>query len=112
MPPSYYDHLRTDYQRRRDLLLPYLRSAGLTVYEPEGAYYVMTDISQLGWKDDTDFVKTMICSVGVSAVPGSSFHHPKELGHKMVRFMFAKRDETLHEAGRRLQQLRQMTVPR
>jgi aminotransferase len=54
----------------------------------------------------------MICSVGVSAVPGSSFHHPKELGHKMVRFMFAKRDETLHEAGRRLQQLRQMTVPR
>lgn len=112
LPDNYYDHLRTDYQRRRDLFLPYLRSTGLTVYEPEGAYYVMTDISDLGWKDDTEFVKTMIRSVGVSAVPGSSFHNPKSLGKQLVRFMFAKRDETLHEAGKRLQQLRNLTVPR
>jgi aminotransferase len=112
LPPSYYEHLRIDYQRRRDLLLPYLRSAGLIVYEPEGAYYVMTDISELGWKDDTEFVKTMIQTVGVSAVPGSSFYHPKELGNRMVRFMFAKRDETLHAAGKRLQGLSDLIVPR
>jgi len=111
LPASYYDHLRTDYKRRRDLFLPYLRDAGLTVYEPEGAYYVMTDISELGWKDDTDFVKTMIRSVGVSAVPGSSFHSPKELGKTMVRFMFAKRDETLREAGKKLRMLSELTVP-
>lgn len=102
LPDSYYDHLSVDYQRRRDLFLPYLREAGFTVYEPEGAYYVMTDISRLGWKDDTEFVKSMIRTIGVSAVPGSSFHNPKDLGKTMVRFMFAKRDETLHEAGRRL----------
>lgn len=108
LPASYYDHLSIDYKKRRDLFLPYLRDAGLTVYEPEGAYYVMTDIAGLGWQDDTEFVRTMIRSIGVSAVPGSSFHSPKELGKTMVRFMFAKRDETLHEAGRRLQGLREM----
>ncbi len=112
MPESYFDHLRVDYKRRRDLFLPYLRDAGLTVYEPDGAYYVMTDISELGWKDDMDFVQTMIRAIGVSAVPGSSFYSPKDLGKTMVRFMFAKRDETLHEAGKRLQSLRELTVPR
>jgi aminotransferase len=112
MPQSYFDHLRIDYKRRRDLFLPYLRDAGLIVYEPDGAYYVMTDISGLGWRDDTDFVQTMIRSIGVSAVPGSSFYSPKELGKTMVRFMFAKKDETLHEAGRRLRGLAELTTPR
>jgi aspartate/methionine/tyrosine aminotransferase len=111
LPDSYYDHLRDDYRRRRDLFLPYLRRAGLTVYEPEGAYYVMTDIAPLGWRDDAEFVRAMIRTVGVSAVPGSSFYSPKDLGRTMVRFMFAKRDETLHAAGERLVKLRDMTVP-
>jgi aminotransferase len=106
MPESYYDHLRHDYQRRRDILLPYLRRAGFTVYEPEGAYYVMTDFRALGGTDDTEFVRWMIRNVGVSAVPGSSFHAPRERGKTMVRFMFAKKDETLHAAGERLAKLR------
>jgi len=57
-------------------------------------------------------VRTMIRAIGVSAVPGSSFYSPKEQGKSMVRFMFAKRDETLHEAGKRLQGLCELTVPR
>jgi aspartate/methionine/tyrosine aminotransferase len=52
-------------------------------------------------------VRAMIRDVGVSAVPGSSFYAPRELGRTKVRFMFAKRDETLHEAGRRLRELPQ-----
>jgi len=108
LPDAYYAKLKRDYTRRRDIFLPYLRDTGLTVYEPEGAYYVMTDISPLGWNDDTAFVKAMIEQVGVSAVPGSSFYSPKELGKKMVRFMFAKRDETLYAAGERLGGLRSM----
>ena len=79
-----------------------------TVHEPEGAYYVMTDVSPLGWDDDTAFVRAMIEQVGVSAVPGSSFYTPKELGRTKVRFMFAKQDETLHEAGERLRRLKEM----
>ena len=55
-------------------------TTGLTVYEPEGAYYVMTDISPLGWDDDTAFVRAMIEQVGVSAVPGSSFYSPEVAG--------------------------------
>ena len=67
---------------------------------------MMTNIGPLGWDDDTAFVRAMIEQVGVSAVPGSSFYSPKSLGKTMVRFMFAKKDETLHAAGERLKGLR------
>jgi aminotransferase len=106
LPAEYYEKLRSDYQRRRDILLSYLREAGFVFHAPEGAYYVMTDVSALGGTDDHAFVRRMIEEVGVSAVPGSSFHAPPEEGRTKVRFMFAKRDETLHEAGRRLLRLR------
>jgi aspartate/methionine/tyrosine aminotransferase len=102
LPASYYEKLRKDYHRRRDLFLPYLRQAGFTFFEPEGAYYVMTDIKDLSDDDDTTFVRRLIQEVGVSAVPGSSFYAPRELGRSKVRFMFAKRDETLRQAGERL----------
>ncbi len=107
LPASYYEKLCNDYRRRRDLFLPYLRRAGLRFVEPEGAYYVMSDIADLGWDDDTAFVRRLIEKVGVSAVPGSSFYSPRELGRTQVRFMFAKRDETLHQAGERLLGLRE-----
>ena len=104
---AYYAKLRSDYQRRRDLFLPYLQKAGFVFDIPEGAYYVMTDVKQLGGTNDVEFVKAMIESVGVAGVPGSSFYNPRELGQTKVRFMFAKKDDTLHEAGKRLLQLRE-----
>jgi aminotransferase len=103
---AYYAKLRTDYQRRRDLFVPYLRDAGFDVHVPDGAYYIMTDISGLAECPDTEFVRQMIERGGVAAVPGSSFYHPKELGRTKVRFMFAKTDDTLRRAGERLQWLR------
>ncbi|VTR97196.1 pyridoxal phosphate-dependent aminotransferase [Tuwongella immobilis] len=106
LPDSYYTSLCEGYRKRRELFLPYLHQAGFTVYEPEGAYYVMVDIRPLGFANDTAFVQQMIREIGVSAVPGSSFFSPKESGSHLVRFMFAKRDETLHAAGERLQRLR------
>jgi aspartate/methionine/tyrosine aminotransferase len=111
LPPSYFDGLREHYRRRRDLFLPYLRDAGFAFHEPAGAYYVMTDVSGLADLDDVAFVRRMIEAVGVAGVPGSSFYSPKELGRTKVRFMFAKRDETLHEAGRRLLELRERLSP-
>jgi len=102
LPDSYYEKLRSDYHRRRDLFLPYLRQAGFEFHEPEGAYYVMTDIAGISEDDDHTFVRRMIEEAGVAAVPGSSFYTPRERGRTKVRFMWAKRDETLHEAGRRL----------
>ncbi len=106
LPDSYYDNLRAGYRHRRDLLGSYLRRAGFTFTEPEGAYYVMTDAAALGAEDDHAFVRRMIAEVGVAGVPGSSFHAPRELGRTKVRFMFSKRDETLHQAGERLLRLR------
>jgi aminotransferase len=102
LPDSYYHKLREGYRKRKDVFLPYLRQAGFDFHEPEGAYYVMTDVSKFGWNDDSEFVRRLIQEVGVSAVPGSSFHSPRERGRTKVRFMFAKREETLHEAGQRL----------
>lgn len=108
LPGAYFEELRAAYTRRRNILIPYLKQAGFRCQPPEGAYYVMADTTdfQTGL-DDREFVMRMIELVGVSAVPGTSFHSPRELGTNQVRFMFSKRDETLHEAGRRLLNLRQ-----
>jgi aminotransferase len=107
-PQSYYDKLREDYRRRRGILLGYLRDAGFDFHTPDGAYYVVTDIARLGGTDDVEFVRMLVTQVGVAGVPGSSFYAPKELGRTKVRFMWAKRDETLHEAGKRLLRLREL----
>jgi aminotransferase len=107
LPQSYFDGLRDHYRHRRDLFLPYLRDAGFDVHTPDGAYYVMADFSRLSALDDVAFVRRMIETVGVAGVPASSFHDPKELGRTQVRFMFAKQDATLRQAGDRLLGLRE-----
>jgi aminotransferase len=106
LPQSYYEHLRADYRRRRGILLNYLREAGFEFHDPDGAYYVMTDIAKLGGTHDVEFVNWLVQNIGVAGVPGSSFYSPPERGRTKVRFMWAKKDETLHEAGRRLKKLR------
>lgn len=110
LPQSYYDELCAAYRRRKDVLLPYLREAGFELTEPEGAYYVLADIRPLSDSDDHTFTRWLIREVGVSGVPGSSFHTPSQLGQHFVRFMFAKREETLHQAGQRLLKLRSSRV--
>ena len=65
------------------------------------------DVARLGGTDDVEFVRKLVTTIGVAAVPGSSFYAPKELGRTKVRFMWAKRDETLHEAGQRLLRIRE-----
>lgn len=104
---AYYAKLKSDYLHRRQIFLPYLQEAGFEFHAPDGAYYVMCDFSKMGWNNDVEFVRTMIEKVGVAGVPGSSFYEPKELGRTKVRFMFAKKDETLHKAGEKLVKLRQ-----
>src|SRR5688572_10899935 len=105
LPPEYYDHLRTDYQARLDLFLPALEKAGFGVVRPEGAYYVMTDISRFGFANDVEFAMHLVREVGVSCVPGSSFYSRPEDGAQQVRFCFCKKDETLLGAVERLAKL-------
>lgn len=106
LPESYYVDLANGYRKRRDVLLPYLRDAGFTFAEPHGAYYVICDGSVVGASDDMEFARRLVTEVGVAGVPAGSFYNPREQGHGKIRFMFAKREETLHAAGQRLLKLR------
>jgi aminotransferase len=105
-PLSYYDDLRAWYTKLRDLFLGYLDEANLSYIAPQGAYYILVDVSEFGVTDDTAFCRWLAEKVGVAAVPGSSFFH--EPVHHLIRFHFAKRPETLEAAGRRLLRIREM----
>jgi L-glutamine---4-(methylsulfanyl)-2-oxobutanoate aminotransferase len=106
LPPSYYEKLQADYQRRRDFLLGVLEETGFRCFRPDGAYYVMTDISGFGFESDVEFTRHLVREVGVAVVPGSSFYRRPELGAHQVRFCFCKRDETLQAAAERLRRLK------
>ena len=106
LPESYYVELQKEYERKRDFLVPILQNAGFKCDAPEGAYYVMCDISDFGFADDIEFTKHLIREIGVAVVPGSSFYHDKSLGARQVRFCFCKKDETLEAAAERLSKLR------
>jgi aminotransferase len=93
------------YAERRELMLTILRDAGFTAAAPQGAYYVMADVSSLGFADDVSASRHLIERVGVAAVPGSSFFSRPELGRHLLRFAFCKRLETLEAAGERLRML-------
>ena len=106
LPQEYYDNMQLEYRARRDLLLPVLEKAGFKTFVPDGAYYIMTDISGFGFNDDVEFTKHLIREVGVACVPGSSFYSQPSLGQQQVRFCFCKKDETLHAAADRLSKLK------
>ena len=99
---AYYTKLREDYRGRRKIMTGYLSEAGFEFFEPEGAYYIMTDITPFGAKHDVEFSQWLTKEIGVATVPGSSFYLPPELGRTQIRFMFAKKEETLRAAGERL----------
>jgi len=106
LPSEYYDKLQAEYRARRDLLLPVLEKAGFRTFAPDGAYYVMTDITSFGFTDDVAFTRHLIREVGLACVPGSSFYSVPERGAQQVRFCFCKKDETLLLAAERLEKLR------
>ncbi|MFY9586638.1 MAG: aminotransferase class I/II-fold pyridoxal phosphate-dependent enzyme [Actinomycetota bacterium] len=105
-PESYYEELAAEYLERRDLMLGILEGAGFKTYKPYGAYYIMTDISGLGFDDDVEAARHLTAEVGVASVPGSSFYSRPELGRTKLRFSFCKKLETLHAAGERLKAVR------
>ena len=97
---EYYEELLAIYTKKRDLFCKGLDEIGLTHNVPQGAYYVLMDISEFGVSDDLAFCEWLAREVGVGAVPGSSFF--KEPVNNYIRFHFAKKDETLKAALERL----------
>jgi aminotransferase len=98
----YLAPMRAEYHDRRDLMMRVLGDAGFDALAPEGAYYVMADVTPLGFTDDTEAAMHLVREAGVAAVPGSSFFSDPALGSRLLRFAFCKRLATLEEAGRRL----------
>lgn len=106
LPRSYYESLAEGYRSRRDRLIPALTDAGFRCFRPQGAYYVMTDISAFGFENDLEFMKYLVKEIGVAAVPGSSFYRDRRDGARQIRFAFCKKESTLDEAAKRLQRLK------
>jgi len=106
LPDSYYSALAARYRERRDLLVSALEHAGFRCYVPNGAYYVMTDITALTDSDDVTFARALTAAPGVATVPGSSFYSRPELGRTKIRFAFPKKLDTLRAAADRLATLR------
>ena len=100
---DYYDELQKLYTHKKDLFINGLKELNIPHTEPQGAYYVMVDISEFGYDSDLDFCVDLIKNVGVAAVPGSSFFKEE---NRYIRFHFAKKDETLLAALDRLKDMR------
>jgi len=102
--PEYYRELIDLYTHKRDIFLKGLDDIGLNHTDPQGAYYVLMDISEFGYDNDLEFCEDMTRLVGVATVPGSSFF--REPVNNLIRFHFAKQDSTLYAALNRLESIR------
>ena len=101
---DYYKELQSKYTEKRDLFLKGLDDIGITHTTPQGAYYILLDISEFGFDSDLEFCEVLARDVGVGAVPGSSFFR-EDVNH-LIRLHFAKKNETLYEALNRLEDIR------
>lgn len=107
---DYYKWLQDKYTRKRGLFINGLDAIGIPHTTPQGAYYILLDISEFGYESDLEFCEVLARDVGVGAVPGSSFF--RENVNNLIRLHFAKKDETLNEALNRLEHIRRKIKPR
>lgn len=105
LPDAFFTDFREGMRRKRDLLAKGLRAAGFRVYEPQGTYFITTDISPFGDEDAGAFCRALPERCGVAAVPNSVFYDDPEAGRSQVRFTFCKKDDVLEEAVERLARL-------
>jgi aminotransferase len=100
-PRKYFDELQSGYQQKRDLTCDALSKAGLPPIVPQGAYYVLADCSGLGKPTARDAAMHLLAKTGVASIPGSAFYRGSA-GENLLRFCFAKDDDVLAEACKRL----------
>jgi aminotransferase len=104
LEPDFYRQIAADHQVKRDRFCAALREAGLEPVVPQGAYYVMTDTSAVPGADDREKALNLLAKTGIASVPGRAFYHD-DAGRNLARFCYAKRDDELEEACRRLARL-------
>lgn len=103
LPDTFYTRLRDIYGAKRDRFCTALATAGLTPHVPQGAYYVLADASRIPGHNTWDKAMHILRTTGVACVPGNAFYSAP--GNELVRFCFAKSDDVVEEAARRLQSL-------
>ena len=113
LPFGYFENLQANYQSRRDRMLQVLRSAGFTVFKPQGSYFIMIDwrgVAPRHVQDDRQFARWLIEAIGVACIPASPFYQEsdKHLGKYFARFAVCKKDETLDAAAERFAKLGEM----
>ena len=102
LPESYYSSIARSYDKKRRILMKGLAEIGFKCVEPEGAYFILADFTELSDKDDFEFAKQLVREARVSTVPGSSFYSQRGGARDRVRFSFCKMDGTLEEAVSRM----------
>jgi aminotransferase len=103
--PDYYEKLATEYLVKRDKICSALSKAGLEPCVPQGAYYILADISKLPGRSSKERAMHLLQQTGVASVPGEAFYHD-DAGESLARFCYAKEDSVLDEACRRIEKLR------
>jgi len=106
LPESYYTTMRADYQTKRDMTVEACREAGLKPYVPQGAYYMLVDFRDLGFKDDKEATQVLLDRAGVAVIPGGSFYNDPKDGRHQIRICYAKKMKDLEEACRRIRAMK------
>lgn len=102
LPDSFFDSVKRSYTKKRKLLEEPLKEAQFNFFSPQGTYYIMSDISNFGFKTSADFVNILLHEAGVAVVPGHAYYKDPKLQKKVVRFTFSKDDETIIQAGEKI----------
>ncbi|HEX4167319.1 MAG TPA: aminotransferase class I/II-fold pyridoxal phosphate-dependent enzyme [Bryobacteraceae bacterium] len=105
LPDDYFTKLAKSYEAKRDFLAGILSQAGFRCFLPKGAYYILCDTASFPFRDDVAFCKHLVEIAGVGAVPGSSFFADPSQGSRLIRFCFAKKQQTLEAAAEKLARL-------
>jgi len=103
--PDYYEKIAKEYRGKRDRVCDALERTNLHPYIPQGAYYVLADVTKLPGKNSKERAMYLLHKTGVACVPGEAFYHD-DSGERLARFCFAKDDYSLQEACRRIENLK------
>jgi aminotransferase len=104
LPENYYHRVRAQYHQRRERIMSILAASGFAAQPPEGAYYILADFSAWEYNGSAEeFSRFLITDIGVAVVPGTAFYYSNPMhGNQLVRFAFAKGEETFNEVEIRL----------
>ncbi|WP_460671481.1 methionine aminotransferase [Larkinella ripae] len=102
--PAHYESLPAFYERKRDLFLASIRGSRFQVQPAEGSFFQTVSYQAITDEPDYDLAIRLTKEIGVASIPVSVFYRQKN-DYRMLRFCFAKNDETLLRAGERLSRL-------